>query len=59
MGYEYDESNGILSKSNLVPMNYNYDNNRNLHNLRDEAPLLPEELDKTKDDFVPKLNYSN
>lgn len=40
-------------------MNYNYDNNRNLHNLRDEAPMLPEELDRAKDDVVPKLNYSN
>lgn len=57
MGYEYDEPNQVLSKSNMVPLHNREQGS--LHSLREEAPALPEELEAIRNDTVPQLNYSN
>ncbi|CAD8106355.1 unnamed protein product [Paramecium sonneborni] len=57
-GYEYEEPNGILSKSNLMPLNGGYDQ-KHLHNLKANEPVLPEELEIFRSEVAPQLKYSN
>ncbi|CAK93566.1 unnamed protein product (macronuclear) [Paramecium tetraurelia] len=57
-GYEYEEPNVIFSKSNLMPLNGGYDQ-KHLHNLKANEPVLPEELEIFKQEVAPQLKYSN